>query len=216
MINRVSVEPILAHSTGPWKKHEYVKKTQEDGYERYWYPDDISGPGSGSKTSKKDSGDSIGQYGKGNIDLYNRPQYRNEDGSISTVRSMSFQDDDGKETLIPTIGFDKNGNAVSWSDDEAIEQYYKTGKHLGKFDSVKEADEYAEKLHKQQEAYYKDKDGGSKGTGRIIRRKGSVSIQKKRAKDFNMSHSELAHSANHPAVLLEKGLKWYDDHFRKR
>lgn len=28
----------LEHSSGPWKKHAYVKKTQEDGYVRYWYP----------------------------------------------------------------------------------------------------------------------------------------------------------------------------------
>lgn len=33
----------LEHSSGPWKKHGYVKKTQEDGYVRYWYPDDKKG-----------------------------------------------------------------------------------------------------------------------------------------------------------------------------
>ena len=35
--NLVSEEEIR-HSSGPWKKHAYVKKTQEDGYVRYWYP----------------------------------------------------------------------------------------------------------------------------------------------------------------------------------
>ena len=35
--NLISEEEIR-HSSGPWKKHAYVKKTQEDGYVRYWYP----------------------------------------------------------------------------------------------------------------------------------------------------------------------------------
>ena len=39
--NLVSEEEIK-HSSGPWKKHGYVKKTQEKGYTRYWYPDDIA------------------------------------------------------------------------------------------------------------------------------------------------------------------------------
>ena len=39
--NLVSEEEIR-HSSGPWKKHGYVKKTQEKGYTRYWYPDDIA------------------------------------------------------------------------------------------------------------------------------------------------------------------------------
>lgn len=98
-------------------------------------------------------GKSLGQYGRGNIDLYNRPQYRNPDGSISTVRSISIGTDDG-EVLIPTIGVDSKGIPVSWTDDEAIDHYYKTGEHLGKFRSIDDADRYAEQLHEQQEAYY--------------------------------------------------------------
>ena len=35
-------EDEIRHSSGPWKKHGYVKKTQEKGYTRYWYPDDIA------------------------------------------------------------------------------------------------------------------------------------------------------------------------------
>ena len=91
-------------------------------------------------------------FGNGNISLYNRPKVKNADGSISTVRSMSFSDDSGKEILIPTVSDD--GRIMS--DDEAIEQYYKTGKYLGKFDTIKEADIYAEQLHDNQETYYMD------------------------------------------------------------
>ena len=81
---------------------------------------------------------------------------------MSTVRSISIGDENGNEILIPTVGFDKKGNAVSWTDDEAIDHYYKTGEHLGKFKTVKEADEYAEKLHRQQDAYYSKKRNNSK------------------------------------------------------
>ena len=89
------------------------------------------------------------KYGLGNIDLTNRPVVKNEDGSISTVRSISFQDDSGKEILIPTV---VNGKVVS--DDEAIQHYYKTGEYLGKFDTIEQANTYAEQLHKQQEKTY--------------------------------------------------------------
>lgn len=96
---------------------------------------------------------SIGRFGAGNIDLFNRPQYRQPDGSLSTVNSISIGTDDG-EVLIPTIGRDAQGRPVQWTDDEAIEQYNKTGQYLGKFNTVEEADRYADQLHRQQEIYY--------------------------------------------------------------
>lgn len=88
---------------------------------------------------------------EGNIDVWNRPQVQNEDGSISTVRSMSFFDEDSRaEVLVPTVSDD--GRIMS--DDEAVENYYRTGRHLGKFDTPETATRYAEGLHKAQEQFY--------------------------------------------------------------
>lgn len=97
--------------------------------------------------------DIIGRYGKGNIDLWDRPIYRNPDGSISTVRSASFNID-GKEVLLPTIALGKDGKPVKLTDRQAIERYRRFGEHLGKFDTVEEANAYAEALHRQQEEFY--------------------------------------------------------------
>lgn len=86
----------------------------------------------------------------GNIDIYNRTPVVNPDGSVSTVDSFSVNID-GKEVLLPTI---IAGKRVS--EDEAINHYYETGEYLGKFDTVAEADDYAQRLHEQQERLYGD------------------------------------------------------------
>lgn len=83
----------------------------------------------------------------GNIDLLTRPIHHNTDGTISTVKSASFEVD-GKEVLVPTIADD----GTPLSDREAFDLYRKTGKHLGIFDSADNATAYAKKLHEDQAA----------------------------------------------------------------
>jgi len=90
-----------------------------------------------------------GQVIPGNIDLNKRPIVKNPDGSVSTVRSISINAD-GREYLIPTVTDD--GRVVS--NDEAIDLFKKTGKHLGAFSSVDAANRYAQTLHQQQEQLY--------------------------------------------------------------
>jgi hypothetical protein len=85
----------------------------------------------------------------GNIDLAHRPVVKNGDGTISTVRSMSFEED-GKEILIPTVS--PEGKILD--DKAAIALYHKTGQHLGKFDNANDATAYAKQLHESQAAFY--------------------------------------------------------------
>ncbi|WFU84836.1 hypothetical protein QA645_19470 [Bradyrhizobium sp. CIAT3101] len=93
--------------------------------------------------------DVAGLLETGNIDLNSRPVVKNDDGTISTVRSIGVNVD-GKETLIPTVSDD--GRIMS--NDEAVAQFRSTGKHLGKFDNPESATRYAESLHTQQAARY--------------------------------------------------------------
>jgi hypothetical protein len=85
----------------------------------------------------------------GNIDLHKRPMVKNPDGSISTVKSRSFGFDEG-EVLLPLVS--DNGRIMT--DDEAVDQYRRTGRHLGIFSTPEAANAYAIKLHKEQEKEY--------------------------------------------------------------
>jgi hypothetical protein len=86
----------------------------------------------------------------GNINIHARPVVRNADGSVSTVRSMSLTDDDGRAVLIPTV---IAGRGIV-PPDQAIKHYYQTGQHLGIFEHPDAADAYAAALHEQQAGEY--------------------------------------------------------------
>jgi hypothetical protein len=114
-----------------------------------------------SKDERAGKEDTTGQFGRGNIDLNKRRVVKNKDGTISTEKSFSVNID-GKETLLPTV---INGKIVS--EDEAIDHYIKTGEHLGQFDTVEEAEKYAEELHNRQDWYYNTYLEGKGGTGNV-------------------------------------------------
>lgn len=94
-------------------------------------------------------GDTGGIVQPGNLDPYNRPIYKHpNDEGYGTTYSMSFEDEDGTNVLIPQI---VNGKMLTQK--QAIDHYRKTGEHFGKFKTWQDADRYAEKLHNSQDAY---------------------------------------------------------------
>ncbi len=86
----------------------------------------------------------------GNIDLTKREKIPDpETGGISTVRSMSFEDDSGREVLVPTAA---DGKILT--NEQAVARYEETGEHLGKFANPEDATAYAQWLHGRQAEDY--------------------------------------------------------------
>lgn len=101
-----------------------------------------------------------GMIAAGNIDINHRPVVRNADGSTSTEYSTSYQDENGNEVLIPTVidgrFFTPDGkkppigSAAEKKMIQAAIAYHRSDPnhpHLGVFDSVENANAYAEALH---------------------------------------------------------------------
>lgn len=134
----------------PWQgKFDYLKTG-----------DELAGGSSNNAMPVKDSkpmytiSDSFpGMIKAGNIDIAHRPTLKLPDGDIATVRSINVDiDDNGTQALIPTVG----PNGEDWTDQQAIEHYKKTGENLGIFKDRASAENYAEKLHEQQDKMYVD------------------------------------------------------------
>ncbi|MBT0443832.1 hypothetical protein [Morganella morganii] len=132
-------------------------------------PSDLGGVSRSSTYYGGNVGSVKGMTQQGNINLMNRPKVQNEDGSVSTVRTISVGTDEG-EVLLPTVSDD--GKLLT--DDEAIALYEKTGKHLGIFDNPDDATAYAEQLHNQQEQLYVQ--GGSEDRGSRNNNPGNIRI----------------------------------------
>ena len=90
-------------------------------------------------------GDWGGVVEPGNINLMNRPSVKNPAGGTSSVYSMSIGMDD-REYLIPRVSDD--GRLLT--EEEAIREFERTGRHLGAFKSPDFATAYADALHRQQ------------------------------------------------------------------
>lgn len=99
-------------------------------------------------------GPTKGMTAAGNTDLRALPVIQNPDGSSSTVYSTSFTDENpksphyGKNVLVKGILNGKKTDDV----DALRNQYYKTGQHLGVFDTPENADAYASRLHEDWQA----------------------------------------------------------------
>lgn len=89
--------------------------------------------------------DKHGIVAPGNIDLSTRPVIHNKDGTISTLKSISIGTPQG-EVLIPTIAPD--GRQMDRED--SIDLFYKTGQHLGIYDSPESATKAAKEISKAQ------------------------------------------------------------------
>lgn len=150
-----------------------------------------------------EEGGTPGLIEPGNIDLGHRPRVKNQDGTISTVRSINVGTDRG-ETLIPTVRQNPFRPHTGWimSDQDAINHYRRTGEHLGIFDSPESASGYAERLHQDQEKMYGMASGGETDSGvPIIAAGGEFVVPPETVTDIGHGNMNAGHSALDKFVL---------------
>ncbi len=110
-------------------------------------PDKSTSPGRRALINQdRSKPDAKGRIAEGNIDLNDRVGMVDEQGRTATVRSISIEVN-GREVLIPTI----SPVGTPWTDREAIDHYYRSGKHLGIYKDVDSANRAAEELHLSEE-----------------------------------------------------------------
>ena len=103
---------------------------------------------------------------QGNTDLSQLPVIHNPNGSYSTVHSMGFQDENpkspyyGKQVLARgivngvTIDDERAARDKAYDEQQAQavrDEYYRTGKHLGIFDTPENSNLYGQQLHEDWE-----------------------------------------------------------------
>ncbi len=115
-------------------------------------PDSATPPAPATVTQSFKGKSVPGMVAPGNVDIANRPNIDNGDGTHSSVFSMSFGTDKG-EVLVPGVGDGKTYPARKLTEQEAWDQYKKTGQNLGTFKTPKDADAYAQTLHEDQQKY---------------------------------------------------------------
>lgn len=94
---------------------------------------------------KKDSG----LVYPSNTDVSKRKPFKNSDGSVSTVRSFSIGTDRG-EVLLSGMKA-RRGQVYPQSQNEAIKDYKRTGKHLGVYKDPSYATEAGISLHNREQ-----------------------------------------------------------------
>lgn len=144
----------------------------------------------------------------GNIDLSKRPVLKNDDGSVSTIETItvSFEpkDKDGKLgkpefVVIPTI---IDGKRVS--EEQAVQHYIKTDQHLGKFASQEDADTYAKGLSAQQ---------GQRVAGTQVAQAGGPPPMQRRTLEDELAESmapKLHQQRMQDAAVIEKQIKSFE------
>ena len=80
----------------------------------------------------------------GTTTLNNRTIPRNTDGSIAAQATHIIQDVDGLQVIIPTIG----PSGERWTIEQAMDNYFRTKQHLGKYRSMEAAQKAVETLQR--------------------------------------------------------------------